>query len=127
MSKSLALVAALLVSCAQSTVTSTSVPERRAYGAQRNLTGIYDRGFELSSFDGCSLEFTKEAGRDLIRLVPDLEQFRETRIIVKLMIQGRKTLPTNGSLQSRYGHLGMFGCQIQASKVFSAKVVQRGF
>ncbi|HEX8364127.1 MAG TPA: hypothetical protein VF603_02450 [Allosphingosinicella sp.] len=101
-------------------------PDVPGYGPETRFSGTLIAGFEIASFNGCWFSITPEASADFDRLVPaaDPPQDRSPAQF-HLEIIGRRTLGENMPPEG-YGHLGMWSCQIEASRILVARRMPPG-
>ena len=98
-----------------------------AFGPEQRFTGIVRLGFERQSFNECWLDFGGSSMAELARLAPS-PAFMDPQAsyAADATLIGRRRDMLNvpgGDLMGRgYGHLGMYPCLIEATRVMAAQV-----
>jgi hypothetical protein len=103
------------------------MPEQGPLGSEQSFTGVLALGFERQSFNDCWLEFRGSAQADLARLAPspalaDEQAFYAAEVT---LVGRRREMINVGSHDVRgqgFGHLGMYPCLIEASRIVAARV-----
>ena len=98
-----------------------------AFGPVQNFTGIVRLGFERQSFNECWLDFHGSSMAELGRLAPSPALADpQASYAADATLTGRRRDMINvpgGDLMGRgYGHLGMYPCLIEATRITAAQV-----
>ena len=91
------------------------------YMPVQRMVGNIRLGFELQTFNGCWFGMTSEAYAQLQRHAPESNGRGPYQYRVAMM--GRSTSPAE-SESTAYGHLGMYPCQVQATRFISIERVR---
>jgi hypothetical protein len=98
-------------------------PERPQFGAEEAMAGTWSTRFEHSEFNSCWFEMSPEALTDFQRLYPrDSADAPQLGRSYRLRIMGRRAIaPASGP--ASYGHMGGWRCEIRATRIFAAAVI----
>ena len=94
------------------------------YGPEMPMKGVFETAFEHSSFNGCWLQMTEAAAGQYATLLSGAappDKYGRSRVEIEIL--GRKADRRYGLLGG-YGHLGASPCQIEATKVISARALE---
>lgn len=114
---------ALLLGCSGG---AQGQPEGPRYGPEMRFSGMLITAFEMANFNGCWFSITPQASADFDRLVPAADppaDRQENRFYLEIL--GRRTLGENTPPEG-YGHLGMWSCEIEASRILVARRMPPG-
>jgi hypothetical protein len=119
-----ALATLALGACA--TAPEPAFPYQGGFGSEQTFTGELRLGFERQSFNECYLEFRGSAMADLGRLAPSpaLNDQRAPYATQVTLVGRRRSLINmgqEGPSGQGFGHLGMYPCLIEASRITAAR------
>lgn len=98
------------------TVTVPGYPEVVNMPAKR-MTGTLTLGFEISRFNQCWFDMTRAASARFQRIAPEASGRGPHRY--RVVMFAMRTPSSDPAIQ--YGHLGMYPCQILATRFLSVK------
>jgi hypothetical protein len=89
-----------------------------AYLPEQRMEGDLTLGFEISALDRCWFDMTAKASAQFERWAPEASS--RGPHYYRVVIIGRSTPPLDPG-NSEYGHLGVYPCQVQATRILSVK------
>lgn len=99
-------------------------PPEVQFGPEAAMEGTWATRFEHSEFNNCWFGMTPEAAAEFRRLYPrDSADAPQHGRSYRLRIMGQRAIDPPGGPAS-YGHLGGWRCEIRATRIFAAALIE---